>query len=398
MKLPAFAEPILHVDMDSFFVEVERRDNPALLGRPVAVGGSGNRGVVASASYEARACGVSSAMPMQHARRICRDLVVVPADHFKYREASADVFSIFRSFTPLVEGVSIDEAFLDVSGRRLHFEDSEHVGVEIRFRLRTDLGLPGSVGVARNKLLAKLASEAAKPDGIRKVTVDTELEFLHPLPVTSLWGVGAATSAALERLGITTVGALTLVPVETLRRHLGASVGTMLYDLAWGRDERPVTPDGAAKSISVEQTYQRDLTERSLVEAELLRHCERLSGRMRRAGVLGRVLAVKVRFADFETVQRQTTLADPTDSGRDMFRAGMVLLGGIDLARIPVRLVGVGMVDLSDSAAPRQLATQHAWEDVANAVAQVRSRFGDEAVLPARLAAFDEPRSEQGVS
>jgi len=398
MKRAPFTEPILHVDMDSFFVEVERRDDPSLRDRPVAVGGTGDRGVVASASYEARANGVTSAMPMRYARRLCRDLVVVSAHHAKYRQASEDVFSIFRSFTPLVEGASIDEAFLDISGLRLHYEDPEQVGVEIRSRLRAETGLPGSVGVARNKFLAKLASETAKPDGLLKVAAGAEVEFLHPLPVTRLWGVGAATSAALERLGIATVGALASAPVETLRRHLGSTMGTMLYDLAWGKDERPVDPDGAAKSISVEQTYEQDLADRSLIEAELLRHCVKLSGRMRRVGKLGKVLAVKVRFADFETVHRRLTLADSTNTGRDMFRAGVALLADIDLDRRAVRLVGVGMTDLSDSTAPRQLTTHHEWENVADAVDQVHRRFGDQAVLPARLAATSESISERGVS
>ncbi len=371
---------------------------PPSYDRPVVVGGTGNRGVVASASYEARANGVTSAMPVRHARHPCRGLVVVPAHHAKCRQAPEEVFSILRSLTPFVEGISMDEAFLDVSGLRLHHEDPGQMGVEIRSRRRVEAEPSGSVGVARNKFLAKLVSKASKPDGLREVAAGTEVEFLHALPATRLWGVGAATSAALERLGIATAGAPASTPVATLRRHLGATMGTMLHDLAWGKDERAVDRDGAVKSISVEQTSEQDLADRSLVEAELLRHCERLSGRMRRAGKLGKVPAVKVRLADFEAVHRRLTLADPTNTGRDVFRAGMALLADIDLDRCAVRLVGEGMSDLCDSAAPRQPTTHHEWEDMAIAVDRVHRRFGDEAVVPARIVATSESITERGVS
>ncbi len=227
-----FTEPILHVDMDAFFVEVERLDDPRLVGRPVVVGGAGARGVVAAASYEARAYGVHSAMPMVEARRRCPQAVVVPPDHRKYGAMSRRVFEIFRSFTPQVEGLSVDEAFLDVGGLRLHYKSPVDVAGAIRARIRSDLHLPASVGIASNKFLAKLASEEAKPDGVFHVKAGHELEFLHPLPVRRLWGVGEATYAALEALGVATVGDLAAVPEHVVAQRVGGAVGHHLLELA----------------------------------------------------------------------------------------------------------------------------------------------------------------------
>ena len=387
MHAPGFTEPILHVDMDAFFVEVERRERADLRGRPVVVGGTGGRGVVAAASYEARTFGINSAMPMVHARRLCPAAIVLPPDHRKYQAASEQVFGVFRSFAPLVEGLSLDEAFLDVGGLRHHYPDPVVIGIQIRSRLREDLGLPASVGIAANKFLAKLASEAAKPDGIRHVPADESLAFLHPLPVRSLWGVGEATHAALERLGVHTVGDLAEVPSVTLRKHLGKAAGTHLHELAWGRDSRPVVPGTAAKSISVEETYERDMHGREAIEGELLRHADRLSWRLRSAGVAGRTLTVKVRFADFTTITRSTTLESPTDVARDLYRAAQELIGKLALDRKPVRLVGLGMTALEPATAPRQLAVDRPakWDDLADAVDQVRSRYGTGSIRPARL-------------
>ncbi|MDR9449787.1 MAG: DNA polymerase IV [Acidimicrobiia bacterium] len=387
MEISRFAECILHVDMDAFFVEVERRDRPDLRGRPVVVGGTGNRGVVAAASYEARTFGVNSAMPMVHARRLCPKAVVLPPDHRKYRVASEEVFAIFRSFTPLVEGLSLDEAFLDVSGLRHHYPDAVAVGSEIRARLRTELNLPASVGIATNKFLAKLASEAAKPDGLRHVPADQTLMFLHSLPVRSLWGVGEATHAALERLGVATVGDLADVPAATLIKHLGQAAGNHLHELAWGRDPRPVEPESVARSISVEETYERDLEGKEAVEGELLRHADRLAARLRAAGVAGRTVTIKIRFADFTTITRSEKLESSTDVARDVYRSARDSLGNIALAGRPIRLVGVGMTSLTPASAPRQLAVDRPakWDDLAEAVDQVRSRYGTGSIRPARL-------------
>ena len=387
MEAYGFTESILHVDMDAFFVEVERREREDLRRRPVLVGGTGSRGVVAAASYEARAYGISSAMPMVHARRLCPVAIVLPPDHRKYQAASKRVFSIFRSFTPLVEGLSLDEAFLDVAGLRHHFPEPVSIGVEIRARLRQELELPASVGVAVNKFLAKLASEVAKPDGVRHVPAAESLAFLHPLSVRSLWGIGEATQAALERLGVATVGDLADVPLLALRKHLGEAAGTHLHELAWGRDPRPVVPESTAKSISVEETYERDLERRETVEGELLRHAERLAGRLRAAGVAGRILTVKLRFADFTTVTRSVTLVSPTDVARDMYRAARDLLRNMAVESQPIRLVGVGMSGLTPPTGPRQLAVDRPakWDDLADAVDQVRLRYGKGSIRPARF-------------
>jgi DNA polymerase-4 len=387
MEVPGFVESILHVDMDAFFVEVERRDRPELRGRPVVVGGTGNRGVVAAASYEARAFGVGSAMPMIHARRLCPAAIVLPPDHRKYRAASEQVFSVFRSFAPLVEGLSLDEAFLDVAGLRHHYPNAVAIGSDIRSHLRTELGLPASVGIASNKFLAKLASEAAKPDGLRYVPADQALAFLHPLPVRSLWGVGEATHAALERLGVHSVGDLAEVPLATLKKHLGEAAGGHLHELAWGRDRRAVVSGSAAKSISVEETYEHDLSGWDVVEGELLRHADRLAGRLRSAGLAGRTVTVKVRFGDFTTVTRSVTLAGPTDVARDLYRAARDLLRKVDVDSRPIRLVGMSSTGLTAASAPRQLAVDRPakWDDLAGAVDEVRLRYGTGSIRPARL-------------
>ncbi|MGH9166850.1 MAG: DNA polymerase IV [Acidimicrobiia bacterium] len=392
MAHPAFTEPILHVDMDAFFVEVERLRDPGLRGRPVMVGGLGGRGVVASASYEARRYGVRSAMPTAHAKRLCPKGAFLPTDHRRYREVSGEVFAVFRSFTPLVEGVSLDEAFLDVGGLRLSFPDGAAVGEAIRQRLREELDLPGSVGVAPNKLLAKLASETAKPDGLWRVPAGVELAFLHPLGVRSLPGVGEATHAALEQLGVRTVGDLAAIPRITLTRRLGKAAGGLLHELGWGRDPRPVEPDGPAKSVSVEQTYGRDLHGLEALEGELLSQCDRLADRLRRSGLAGSVLTVKVRFADFATLTRSATLAAPTDVTRHLFGSARELLRRVPLGR-PVRLLGVGVSGLLDEGAPRQLAIDRPpeWEKLAEAIDRVRLRFGTGAIGPARLVSPPQP-------
>ncbi|MDP8959237.1 MAG: DNA polymerase IV [Actinomycetota bacterium] len=387
MTHPPFTEPILHVDMDAFFVEVERRRDPRLVGRPVVVAGLGARGVVAAASYEARRFGVQSATPTVHARRLCPHAVFLPAEHHRYREASTEVFEVLRSFTPLVEGLSLDEAFLDVSGLRLRFPDGAAVGAALRLRIGEELALPASVGVASNKFLAKLASQLAKPDGLLTVPAGDELAFLHPLPVHSLWGVGEATHGALEQLGVHTVGDLAAVPPETLGRRLGQAAGRFLHELAWARDARPVIPEQAPKSVSVEQTYEGDLSGEEAVERELLAHCQHLSGRLRRSGMAAGRLALKVRYADFTSVTRSAVLPGPTDVARDLFTAARMLVERVCVTR-PIRLLGLAASGLVEAWAPRQLAMDRRteWDDLAAAVDRVRLRFGSQAIGPARLA------------
>lgn len=381
-----WTEPILHVDMDAFFVEVERLGDASLGGKPVAVGGTGGRGVIASASYEARARGVRSAQPTATALRLCPDLIVVPPSHRRYGEMSASVFEVFREFTPYVEGLSLDEAFLDVSGLRRHFDTPVEVAVSVRSEIRSRLGLPASVGIASSKFMAKLASESAKPDGYRHIPKETELGYLHALPVQALWGVGPATLAGLQRLGVVTIGDLAELPEPTLLRALGPSQGRQLSDLARGVDPRPVTPDTEAKSISVEETYARDLEGADIVETALLAHAQRLADRLHRAGLAARTVTLKVRYDDFTTVTRSVTPGGVVDSPRDLYLTATELIGSIDRGR-PIRLLGLGGTGLEPTRAPRQLSidTDASWARVAGAVAEVRERFGEHSVEPARL-------------
>ncbi len=394
LRRQVWTEPILHVDMDAFFVEVERRRDPTLVGIPVAVGGTGGRGVIASASYEARRHGVRSAQPTSTALRLCRDLIVVSPSHGLYGEVSGQVFEIFREFTPLVEGLSLDEAFLDVSGLRRHYESSVAVAVSIRQAIADRLDLPASVGIAANKFVAKLASEAAKPDGYHHVPIDGQTEFLRALPVEALWGVGPATLAGLQRLGVVTVGDLAEIPEPAVLGTLGPTHGRHLLELAKGIDHRPVVPDVEAKSISVEETYDRDLEGQETIEAALLAHAQRLGGRLRRSGAAARTITLKVRYEDFTTVTRQVTLGAPIDSPRDLYRIAGELLEATDRTR-PVRLLGLGGSALEETVEPRQLdlASDENWARVSEAVAEVRERYGEHSVDPARL--IDPERSRR---
>ena len=397
MADPRIAEPILHVDMDAFFVEVERLDDPELRGRPAVVGGGGRRGVVASASYEARAFGVRSAMPMSEARRRCPGLAVAPARHRRYSEVSEQVFAVFQSFTPLVEGLSLDEAFLDISGLRRRYRDSRTAAEDIRSRIRAELDLPASVGAASTLYLAKLASGRAKPDGVYIVKAGAETPFLHGLDVKDLWGVGSATQRRLSEMGVETAADLARIPAPLLQQRLGRAAGAHLHRLANGVDERAVTPRRAAKSISAEQTYGEDLAGEEVLRAEMLRRAEQVAWRLRRAGAAARTISIKVRFSDFETVTRSETLAAPTDSARDIYQACCRLLDRAGAAGRPVRLLGASAGGLAPKAGQRRLAVDGArWDDAADAVDAVRAKFGRRAVGPARLAGARDGRRPAG--
>jgi nucleotidyltransferase/DNA polymerase involved in DNA repair len=383
-----FEERFLHVDMDAFFVEVERLRDPTLHGVPVVVGGLGRRGVVASASYEARRVGVRSAMPIGEARRLCPRARFLPPDGAAYGEVSARLFALLDTFTPLVEGLSVDEAFLDIGGLRHHYPSPTAVGTALRRTIRQDLRLPASVGIATSMFLAKLASEDAKPDGLLLVEAGTELAYLHPMPVRRLWGVGEATLAQLEVLGVATVGELAAVPKGVLERRVGRSLGRHLAALAHGVDEREVVPEETVKSISVEATYEHDLVEPEAIEAALLRLCDRLSARLRRGGRAGRSLTLKVRFGDFTTVSRSLTLPTPVDHTPALWDGAQVLYRRAGVGDRGIRLLGLAAVGLSAAEAPRQLTLDRRARDAAaEAAEQVRARFGDESVVPARLVA-----------
>ncbi len=379
-----FAERFLHVDMDAFFVEVERRRDPSLVGKPVVVGGLGRRGVVASASYEARARGVHSAMPMGEARRLCPHARFIPPGHGEYGAVSAEVFDVFRSFTPLVEGLSVDEAFLDIAGLRLHHETPDAVGTALRARIRAEVGLPASVGISAVKFISKLASDAAKPDGQLVVPAGGELDFLHPMPVRRLWGVGEATRVTLETLGVKTVGDLAGVPEPLLVKRIGPSLAHHLSQLAAGIDPRKVEPDTKAKSISVEETYDQDLESDGDIERNVLRLCDRLASRLHRAGYVGRVVTIKVRFGSFETFTRSETVAEDVGATTAIWDEARRLLERVERAGRGVRLLGVGVSGLVAVDAPQQLTLDDRPRDkAAEVVEEVRDRYGDDAVFRA---------------
>ncbi len=396
------AEPgILHVDMDAFFVSVELLDRPELRGQPVIVGGEGNRGVVAAASYEARAFGVHSAMPSVRAKRLCPHAVFLAGRYDRYVEASDGVMAIFRSFTPLVEPISLDEAFLDVrSVRRLH-GPAPQIAAAIRARVLAEQGLRCAVGVAPTKFVAKLASEAAKPRastqgprpgiGVQVVTEEEVLSFLHPLPVQSLWGVGPATLTRLERLGVTTVGDLAALPLAMLTGALGTANGSHLHALANGIDPRAVEPDRQAKSIGHEETFATDQHDRVLLERELMRFADAIAARLRSHGVAGRTVTIKVRFHDFRTITRSTTLTAATDDSLTVAREARALLAQVDLGA-GVRLLGVHLSGLTKEPV-RQLSFDDAvapdWGDANKAVDEIRARFGATAIGPAAIVSED---------
>ncbi len=380
---------VLHVDMDAFYASVELRDRPELKGKPVIVGGGGSRSVVLSATYEARAFGVTSAMPMARARRLCPQGIVINPKHGRYSEVSASVMEVFRSVTPLVEPLSLDEAFLDVAGAARRMGGPRLIGEWIRATVEDEQGITCSVGVAPTKFLAKLASAHCKPDGLLVVPASDVVGFLHPLPVAALWGVGDKTEEVLLRLGLKTVGDLASTPVSTLQRALGPAIGSHLSALAWGRDERTVTPHEPEKSIGNEETFPVDVDNPEVVRRELLRLSERTAARLRAAGQVGRTVSIKVRFADFTTITRSKTLREATDVGRVVYETALGLYEALGLERARLRLVGVRVEQLVDADnAPRQLLLGEkdtGWREAEQAVDRAARRFGAGAVRPAAL-------------
>ncbi|GAA1643587.1 DNA polymerase IV [Nonomuraea maheshkhaliensis] len=381
--------PILHVDMDAFYASVELLERPELRGRPVIVGSPAGRGVVLSATYEARAQGVHSAMPMSRARRLCPQATIIPPSHGKYAEVSKGVMEIFHAITPLVEPIASDEAFLDVGGARRRLGPPAAVAAMIREQVLDRFGITCSVGVASSKFVAKLASKQCKPDGLLVVPADQVVGFLHPLPVSALWGVGERTEQSLVRLGIRTVGDLARVPPATLQRELGQAAGGHLAALAWGRDERPVTSHAPDKSIGNEETFAADVDDPEVIKRELLRLSERVAARMRKAGHVGRTVSVKLRRADFTTINRSRTLREPTDVAQVVYATAVELFEAAGLDRVRLRLVGVRMENLRPAGeATRQLSLgekETGWREAEQAMDKAIRRFGPDAVLPASL-------------
>ena len=380
---------ILHIDMDAFFASVELLDRPELRGKPVIVGGAGSRGVVLSATYEARSFGVHSAMPIGRARRLCPQAEVITPTFGRYSTISSAVMEIFGSVTPYVEPLSLDEAFLDVSGAVRRLGSPRTIGRMIRHRVHTDLGITASVGAASTKFVAKLASTQIKPDGLLVIPPDRVIAFLHPLPVGALWGVGERTEERLRRLGLTTVGEIAHTPESTLQRALGHALGSHLAALSWGRDPRTVDPHAPDRSLGAEETFERDVDDPTVIRRELLRLAERVGSRLRAHGHVGRTVALKVRFADFTTITRSRTLPEPTDVARDIYRTATELYDALGLQRARIRLVGVrieGLLDSDEAHHQLQLgAPELGWREVEQAMDKAAARFGSGAVTPARL-------------
>ncbi len=380
--------PILHVDMDAFYASVELRTRPQLRGTPVIVGG-GERGVVLSATYEARRYGVRAAMPMGRARRLCPQATIITPDHASYADASRGIMELFAAITPLVEPLSLDEAFLDVSGARRLLGRPAAIAAMIRNQVADEQQITCSVGVAQTKFVAKLASSAAKPDGMLVIAAADTVGFLHSLPVAALWGVGPKTAEALARLGLNTVADVAHTPRSTLLRALGQAQGALLHDLSWGRDTRRVVPHVPDKSIGAEETFSRDVDDPAVIHREILRLSDRVAARLRASAAVGRTVTLKIRFADFTTITRSRSLPNPTDSGRDVYGVAAQLFDALGLDRARIRLVGVRVEGLADSAVtPVQLHLDPAaddWREAELAVDRASARFGAGIVRPATL-------------
>ncbi len=379
---------VLHVDMDAFYASVELRRRPELVGHPMWVGGS-HRGVVLAASYEARAYGVQGGMSSTRARRLCPDGVAVSPDFDTYAEVSEGVFAIFETVTPHVEGVSLDEAFLDVTGSRRILGEPREVGELIRAMVADEQGIPCSVGIAPTKLIAKMASNAAKPNGLVEVAPAEVLAFLHPQPVEKIWGVGEATAAALNKIGLYTIADLAHTPKATLERALGSLLGGQLWEFAWGRDARRVQGRVKERSVGSQETFHRDTDDPKVIVTELLRVASTVAHRMRLGKVLGRVVTVHIRFADFRVVQRSLTLPAPTDVTGDIHTAAVKLLRAMRLERPRIRRVGVrveGLVDAADACLQPALDDpERGWREAERAADAVVAKFGPKAVQRAVL-------------
>lgn len=380
---------VLHVDMDAFYASVELLSRPHLRGQPVIVGGGGSRGVVLSATYEARAYGVRAAMPMGRARRLCPQAEVIPPDHRRYARVSASVMEIFAAFTSAVEPLSLDEAFLDTSGATRTLGRPSAIAELLRARVHDEQGITCSVGGAPSKFVAKVASAHAKPDGMLMVPADAIVSFLHPLPVAALWGVGQRTEEQLHRLGVRTVGDVAHLPRRTLRRALGPAMGNHLADLAWGRDDREVVAHAPERSIGSERTFGADVDNLEILLRELLRLSDSVASRLRAADLVGRTVSIKVRFADFTTITRSKTLPEATDVGRDIYATAEQLFDALALQRTRVRLVGVRVEKLADRAGSTHQLGLHepdvGWREAETAVDRASLRFGRGSVRPASL-------------
>ena len=380
---------IMHVDMDAFYASVEVRHRPELRGKPVIVGGF-PRGVVLSATYQARALGVRSGMPSPQARRLAPRATFVEPNFDRYTDVSKAIVAVFRSLTAVVESASIDEAFLDLTGSVAMFGPPASIGEYVRAVVADEQQITCSVGIGPTKFVAKVASRAAKPDGLLEVAPDGVAAFLHPLPVQAMWGVGASTTAKLHRLGLQTVGDLAHTPRSTLRRTFGPHAGAVLAELAWGRDSRRVVSSTPERSVGSQQTFAADSADPQVIKRELLRMADRTARRMRKQRVLGRTVSISVRFADFTEVTRAATMSSPTDVTEEIYLAALGLYDRLRLDRARIRRVGVRVEQLVDASRayrqPKLTDPEFGWREADQAADGAVKKYGPAAVQRAVLA------------
>ena len=384
--MAAEKQKIIHCDMDAFYASVAELDDPSLRGKPVVVG-AGIRGVVLSANYAARKFGIRAAMPVGRAKRMAPNAIFVSTDHHRYAEISAKVMEIFESFTPFVEPLSLDEAFMDVTGAQKLLGTPREIGQAIRKRVHEECGITCSVGIASNKFIAKLASGHCKPNGLLEIPDDRVISFLHPLPVSDLWGVGPKTAEQLQRLGLRQISDIANTPLETLKRALGDATGEHLYELSWGRDLRTVVVDDPEQSIGANETFSYDIDDPETILREYLKLTERASTRLRNRNLYAKTISITVRFADFKTITRSKTLPLPISSTHEIYQVVKDLYEALKLDRARLRLVGVSLSNLRDEA-PEQLMLgqrEKGWREAEGAVDKAAARFGDKSVRPARL-------------
>jgi len=376
---------VLHIDMDAFFASVELLDHPELVDKPVIVGHRSGRSVVTAANYVARRYGVNSAMPMSIALRKCPSAIVLEPHYRRYQDYSAQVMSIFSDITPLVEPLSIDEAFLDVAGARRIYGSPATIGALIRRRVEEETGLTCSVGAASSKFIAKLASSRAKPNGMLVIPAESTLAFLHPLPVSALWGVGQTTEKALHRLGLRQIGDIANTPLAVLQGSLGEAAGRKLHDLAWARDPRSVTVEREEKSVGHETTFEHDVTDVDRLRSEILRLSDAVAVRLRRSGSVGRTVVLKLRYTDFTTVTRSRTLPEPTNVGRRIYDEAVASFELLAARGIRVRLIGVRVEHLGDGdgVGVGLWDPDDDWREAELAVDSVTAKFGRGTVRPA---------------
>uniref|UniRef100_UPI0035E3D811 DNA polymerase IV n=1 Tax=Anaerospora hongkongensis TaxID=244830 RepID=UPI0035E3D811 len=376
---------IIHVDMDAFYASIEQRDKPELAGVPVIVGGLSNRGVVATASYEARKFGVHSAMSMAEARRRCPEAVFITPDHRKYSFVSAQIRQILDRYSPLVEPLSLDEAFLDVTGMDGLYADPADIARRIKDEIKQQLRLTASAGVAPNKFLAKLASDLQKPDGLYIIRPGEEAQVLAGLPVRRLWGVGEVTAASIAKLGIRTIGQFAAADPKLLERHIGRDVYD-LQRLARGLDDRPVVPDQQIKSVGNEETFDQDLYQWDEIEKQLLLFADKVGWRLRRLTLSGRTITVKVRFASFKTITRSRTLEEATNLDDTLYHIARELYKSIPSAE-GIRLLGLTVSNLQPAGQTMALfdSKQEKQESLHKVVDELKVRFGTAAVMKGRL-------------